>query len=284
MSPTLPRSHVVSSASSSPMTRTRSLALALCLTVAAGCGGAGRGVRHHASIEDLRARAAASPSDPDAQSALAEAELLLEGGDPERQRPAIDGALRLSPNSARLHFLSAVEHDTHGRLSSALDEHLRVLALVANDDDALARAMAEVSLATLADYDDSVPDFSTRVQAALEPLTTSPAVLGPAAFDAASSLLLELAHRRGDIDAVRALASAMGCVTEARVAGPFGPRALLGFDRELPPDAPGPLAAHYELGRAVAIARAARSRPAAACSRWARVPSAGRARPSWRPR
>lgn len=233
--------------STSSMTRTF-FSLCLVLTLAAGCGGAGRGVRHHANIDDIRARAAANPNDPDAQSALAEAELLLEGGDPARQRAAIDGALRLSPNSASLHYLSAVEHDTHGLLSSALDEHLQVLALVADDTDPSSRAMAEVSLATIADYDDSVPDFVTRVTAGIGPLVSSPTVLGPAAYNAASSLLLELAHRRGDLEEVHTLASAMGCVTEARVAGPFGPRALMGFDRELPPDAPGPLADHYALG------------------------------------
>lgn len=213
-----------------------------------GCGGAGHGVGHRDDIDVIRARAAAAPDDPAAQAALAEAELLLEGGDPEVQRAAIDRALSLAPDDLRLHFLSAVEHDTHGELAAALDEHLAVITTAASLDDPFARALAEVSMATIADYDDSVPGYVARVRAALEPVADAPGGLGIAAFHAANTLLVELAHRRGDLDEVHARTERMGCVTHARLAGPFGPRSLLGFDRELPPDAAGPLTDHYDLG------------------------------------
>lgn len=236
------------STSLSPMNRALLLLLSSVLLGAqlVGCGGAGHGVSHRDDIDEIRRRAAAAPSDPAAQSALAEAELLLEGGDPEAQRAAIDRALSLSPDDVRLHFLSAVEHDTHGELSAALDEHLRVIGLAGGDT--FSRALAEVAIATIADYDDSVPEYATRVRAGLEAAVASPEALGPAAFHAANTLLVELAYRRADLDEVRRRAAAMGCVTHARLAGPFGPRSLLGFDRELPPDAPGALADHYELG------------------------------------
>lgn len=222
--------------------------LSIVAALAAGCGGAGHGVRHHDTIEDIRRRAAESPNDPNAQAALAEAELLLEGGDPEAQRAAIDRAMALRPDDIRLTYLSALENDTHGRLSAALDDHLRVLVLAAGSGSVEDAALAEVSVATIADYDDSVPGFADRVRAGLETFTGAADVLGPAAFHAANSLLVELAHRRGDMGALRERTERMGCIVRARIAGPFGPRALLGFDRELPPDAPGPLAPSYDLG------------------------------------
>ena len=241
--------------STEPRSRTVRIALCLALSLAsfAGCGGTPRAGRAGASIDELRRRAASSPSDPAAQRALAEAELLLDGGDPSAQRAAIDRALALAPDDLGLHFLSALEHDTHGALSAALDEHLYVLGHAAGAAHPLAHELAEVSAAAIADYDDTVPDYVARVSAVLEPALADAGAaetrgLGPAAFLAASSVLVDFAYRRGDMEAVRARTARMGCLTSARVAGPFGPRALAGFDRDLPPDADAQLADRYDLG------------------------------------
>lgn len=255
------------------MTRTfsrgamRTFSLSLVLFLALGCGGTRPSGRHGLSIDEIRRRAEDAPNDPAAQRALAEAELLLEGGDPSAQRAAIDRALALAPDDLGLHFLSAVEHDVHGALPLALDEHLWVAAHAAGSTDPLAHELAEVSVAAVADYDDGVPDYAARVTAVLEPATAaegagSEAGMGPAAYLAASALLSELAYRRGDMEVVRAMSERMGCMTSARVAGPFGPRALLGFDRDLPPDAAATLAASYDLGpgRGVRETRAVEAR------------------------
>src|SRR5262249_31386615 len=86
-----------------------------------------------------------------------------------------------------------------------------------------------------------------RVRTALAPLLNEPRLSTPARYTL-GSLLVQLAYRRGDRDAAQALATQLGCVTNLRAVGPFGPRELLGFD-DAQPVAPGqPLAASYDLG------------------------------------
>src|SRR5690606_24488878 len=82
----------------------------------------------------------------------------------------------------------------------------------------------------------------------LERVLADPGRLGLPAREAASSWLIGRAHRRGDPAGAARIASEVGCVREVRLAGPFGPYALLGFDEALPAEGRGPLAERYDLG------------------------------------
>ncbi|MDB4984857.1 MAG: hypothetical protein JWN04_35 [Myxococcaceae bacterium] len=62
--------------------------------------------------------------------------------------------------------------------------------------------------------------------------------------------LLSQATQAGEVERGRGYAVEAGCLQHFEVAGPFGPRELLGFDQTLPPEAPGPFAASYDLGPA----------------------------------
>jgi tetratricopeptide (TPR) repeat protein len=215
-----------------------------------GCGAVGTTTPRFPGIDEIRRRAEANPNDAEAQRWLAEGELTMEGGDTTRARAAIDHALALSPEDPDLLFMSAMENNLHGRLSLALDDVLHAIAAARTSTSPRAPFVAEAAASAISDYDGSVPGFGDRVRTAIAPIVDDPGHIGPAARALLGGLMVELAYRAGDVRRVSEVASTLGCATTYRVAGPFGPRALIDFDRALPPEEPGPLAASYDLGAA----------------------------------
>ena len=220
----------------------RSIPLVLVLLLGAlGCTRGGGETPREPTLAELRERAEATPRDPAAWRTLAIAELFREDGDPARVKPTVDHALELSPEDARLHFVRGMEAFLHGRPDEALDGYVSSFEHAAGQDP----AMAEVALGSLAELSELTGAFDeaidTRVRAVL-PRTS----IGPRA--AAASLLIDLAYRQGDLEAVKAAAASAGCVEQWRVAGPFGPRDLLGFDETHAASGPGPMADAYDLG------------------------------------
>lgn len=214
--------------------------------VALACSGTQHGARP--TIEDLRRRAAERPDDPDAQRALAEAELLLEGGDAARAAAQIERARGLAPDDLGLVFLAATERELHGTPSAALDDYLEVIRRAVSSEDPLAPAYATVAAAEIESLDDAVEGYAERVASALAPIHAAPGNLGDEARATIGDVLIDIAYRRAELARVAELVEAGGCVPAWRVAGPFGPRHLLGYDAELPPDADATLADAYELG------------------------------------
>ncbi|MFK7984980.1 MAG: DUF3857 domain-containing protein [Sandaracinaceae bacterium] len=229
------------------MTLHRTLLSLSCLLFVA-CGGA----RHAETltIDDVRARAESAPDDPAAQRALAEAEFLMRGGDPARVEDAFERARRLNPDDLGLVFLGAVEREMHGHPSDALDAFLDVIARSRTSADPRAAAFAQVAAAEIEGLDDAVPNFADRVAEGLGPIHAEPGGIGDGARATIADLLIDIAYRQGNVDRVAALTAAQRCGTEWRIAGPFGPRHLLGFQQALAPDTDDTLSGEYELGPA----------------------------------
>jgi hypothetical protein len=229
--------------------RTTSSLLALWLALAlVGCG-AGTSPRSTIpNVDDYRRRAAAAPNDPEAALARAEAELFVNGGDTAAAGPAIARAIELGASGLRAQMLVAIDADLHGRHVDALGAYLGTLESAARSDDPWAPVLAEVAVASIVEYDDSVPGFVARVRPIFERLFAEPGAIGPIARHAIGNVLIDFAYRRGELDAVRAVVAGQRCLPAFRVIGPFGPRQLLDFDRALPPEEPGPLADEYDLG------------------------------------
>ncbi|HEY8428907.1 MAG TPA: DUF3857 domain-containing protein, partial [Sandaracinaceae bacterium] len=237
--------------------------LALALLALVACGGPAH--PRAPTIEELRLRARQLPNDPDAQRALAEGELLLANGDPSRAGAQIERALALAPDDVRLHYLRAVERELHGHLSAALDAYLEVIRRAVASEEPLAPALAEIAAAEIEALEDSVPRYAERVEEALAPVHARPGRAGEAARSTIADVLIELAYRRADLARVRMLAQAQRCATEWRIAGPFGPRHLLGFDRRLAPEEDAALAERYDLGPGRGV-RETRTAAARGCS------------------
>lgn len=244
----------------------RSFTLVLCLALAlVGCPVNTGTTPHLLQIDDLRRNAQQHPNDPDAIYALAEGELLAPAGDATAARAAIDRALELRPTDPRTFFLSALEHNMHGRLAAGLEAVLRTVETSVDSDDPRASDLAEAAASAISDYDGSVPGFAQLVSIRMAPIVEHPGHAGIAARFTISQLLIELAYRHGDLARVAELSSSVHCSTAWRVAGPFGPRALLQFDEPLPPEESGPLAESYDLGPA-RHTRATRDIEAAGCA------------------
>lgn len=223
------------------------VAIASLAIVAVGCGGATPHGATTPSAADYRARAAASPDDPVAALLRAEAELFSTGGDTTQARDAIRRAAELGASPLKTRLLAGIEADLHGRLAEALGAYLGVVSEASTSSDPWAPVIAEVAVASIAEYDDTVPNFVAQVQPIFEAAYASPRI-GSRARWAIGNLLADFAYRRGDLEGVSAIATAQRCATSVRVAGPFGPRQLLDFDRRLAPEEAGPLADSYDLG------------------------------------
>ena len=239
--------------------RRRASSLALtCLALAlggAGCGGGsgtGRTTTPTAEptaplpIEAVRAAAAAAPDDAAAQLALLDAELHDEGGDPARWDALATRVGELADGNPRAHLMIARVAYLHGEPAQAAEHYLR--AIEAAQAAPGAAAIAEVAASGLGDMGSLAPNMPTAVAARIATILANPGHIGGATVSSLTGILLSFAYRAGDLAQVRALASAMGCVTSYRVAGPFGPEVMAGFDRSYPAGGAGPLADRYDLG------------------------------------
>ncbi len=227
------------------------LALASLVVVSSlsACGGAQHPSQQPPGIAELRARAVAHPHDARAQREVAVAELLSPGGDTQRAGPALSHALALAPQDATLLLLRGVDEVMDGHPGEALDALLDSLdSASAGEAGADSPLIAEIAASSADELTEAAPDFVARAKPRLEHLLAHPGHIGIAARERIASTLIELAYQRGDAEAVRGLAQGQGCITQWKVAGPFGPFSLLGFDQHFAPDHPGPLAAQYDLG------------------------------------
>lgn len=226
----------------------RKLLLTIPLLLVA-CGGAqtgGSGAPR--AIDALRARVAASPDDPALAAELASAELLWEGGEIDRARPAIERALAMTPDDPVLHFLSAIEHEQRGRMAEAFEAELAAIERARTSPSPYGPAIAEVLVGYAGSRENDVRDHRARLEEAMRRLVDEPGHVGMPAHVASAWMLARLAQRRGDADAGTAAAQRAGCIQAARVAGPFGSTPMIAFDHPVPAEGRGPLAERYELG------------------------------------
>ncbi len=224
------------------------LAMSFGLPSLSACGGAPLPTRPLPRLEALRRAARDAPDDPNAWHRLAFAEAAWPGGDPTSAREALQRALRLQPQDARLRWLAGLHAHAHGRHREALEHLLVALERAANppgDPEAAAAALA--TLPMLRDLQsDAWRDALPRLRALLAP--TFREALGDAFFALAmEAQRMALAH--GDVEGASRAARAAGCVSRWRVAGPFGQRPMLDFLGTFPPDEhpDAPLRDRYQL-------------------------------------
>jgi cellulose synthase operon protein C len=239
------RSFTVDNLASS-FTRNRVLGLSLLLAlVISACGAS---VVSRPSLVELRARASQSPGDGRIQGALALSEMFDERGDLARARAPLDRAVRAAPADIRLQLLSGIYRELYGEPEGALEAYLKTIELAVDSTEADAVYLSEVAThladALLSGGTRGAPQAFERAERVFAHRSQ---LAAPARF-ALGELLIERAYRKGDLAAVKRIAQALGCVTEWKVAGPFGPRSLLDFDRPDRVSTARPLQDRYDLG------------------------------------
>lgn len=227
---------------------TRPLALVALSVLSLSCGHAKQTRNRVSAIAILRERAVKEPNDKRLWQELAVAEHFMDGGDPERARKALERAKLLNGENLRLSFVEAEEHVLEARPTRAFDAYLRVLHDAPDAEDPLASWLVEATFAALVDMNDAVDDFRPRFVAALTELEQQRDKLSLTAVHQLSMQRMTQALREGNLTEAEAATREAGCIQRAEVAGPFGPRELLGFDRTFEAEKPGPLAAEYDLG------------------------------------
>jgi len=226
----------------------RSLFLWLCACALAGCATLSGSAPN--TLAELQRRAASDPRDPSVQRDVALGELFMPGGDPSRAQAALARARALSSTDPALLYAQGLLYDLHGQPNAALEAYLSTIEQAIVTHDPAAQILLETVSASVLGQSGLARDFAERVRSRLSPLLAAAESrdLSLAARAALSDVLLPLALRRGDLAEVKRLAQQLGCATQIRVAGPFGPRDLLGFDEPPPADLSRPLGDSYDLG------------------------------------
>ncbi len=199
------------------------------------------------TLESLREDAEANPRDAARWRTLALAEAFDNGSDPKKLDAELKHALELAPQDPALVYTRALLADVHGKPAVALDGYLKTIELAVGSPKPEAQALVEVASYAVLGQSGMSRGYVEAVQQRLSPVLKG-APLSAAARGAIGDALVPLAFRRGDLTAVNNLATALGCAQNFRVAGPFGPRELLGFDEKPRVDPGQPLAASYDLG------------------------------------
>jgi len=224
--------------------RTSTLILLVALAIA--CGGRPT-VPTRPSLEALRSRAAAAPSDLELQATLVVAEALANEGDPRVALTALSRGTGLPSDRADLVFLHGLLNEVTGNPDHAYDNYARALQIAHRSADLTSLRITEVAVAGIAGLFDAVEHYNERTRTLLEPLVDGTNLHSPARH-AALNLLQSLAQRRGDVADSRKLTALEGCITQFQVAGPFGPHALMGFDETFAPETDSTFAENYDLG------------------------------------
>ncbi|MCS6799847.1 MAG: DUF3857 domain-containing protein [Myxococcota bacterium] len=229
----------------------RSAPFTAVVLILTGCGAAS--VRSRAPVDDvaaLRRHVEANPTDARAWRTLALLESFDGRGEVARAERTLERARALLPDDPWLCYAHAVERETRGRLDEALSGWLDLLDSVARPTrsrEPEARWLAEAALEAIEALEDRAPDWRAAVG---DRIARRAAIwrLDAEARARLAALRIELGYRAGDLAAVASAAEQAGCITRWRVAGPFGPRELLGFDGPWPAVGPGPMVEVHDLG------------------------------------
>lgn len=215
--------------------------------VLSGCGE--RGKSELREVDRLRLAFERDPGDLRTARLLAEAELFTYEGEPPRARAPIARLKSADPSDPVPALLEAELSVLLGEMRDAGEAYLTAISLASKRDDALSQAILESAigdLGALASYLPARPRIFDAFQALFEDETLR---LGLPVHSRLGSQLIAEAYRKGDAALAMARAATIGCIAEYRVAGPFGPHNLLGFDDSLPPERDGVLRQEYELGK-----------------------------------
>lgn len=210
------------------------------VTLATACGGANLEVKDPL----VRARRAAESSkDGEVVGRWLLAELLAPGGEPTQATSARAALDALNPRATGVYASIArgVDDESHGRLGAAAGEFLDAIAATQGFDGPEVELLARYASRHLVELRSSVPHLWTTAKPIVEGAIQHPSHLGPTARNTLVTYWAAEEHAAGSTrpwDDV--LEENLGCIDQARFAGPFGRVAPGDATRHFDAENPGP--------------------------------------------
>lgn len=209
------------------------------LGVALGTGGcAHEGQVKEPAVADLRKGAAAS-KDGELVGRWLLGELVSPGGDAKqavRARKRLDelGAHGLLADLAR-----GFDDSVHGRLANVSASYVAAVEAARESKDPRAPLFAWLAAHDAAGYRHASPGFWEKNKARIEGLLRAPGGIGWRARLELAQWWAGETHSAAVTNAEKLVAEQQGCVTDLRLAGPFGRNAPRDTLRAFPPESPG---------------------------------------------
>lgn len=214
-----------------------SLSIAACL-VFVGCVSGARPPRE-AAIAQLRAEGP-KLSDPEAAGTWLLREMLSPGGD---RKSAIRARARLDALGAggmRAALARGLDDALHGRLATAAEHYLEAVRAARESRDELAPIVGWFAANRAVSLSHDAPDLWKRWKTFVERAIVEPRSIGWRARGELVEWSIDQAWTEGATDMDRRAVALYGCLTNARIAGPFGRGAPTDATRRFAPENPGP--------------------------------------------
>lgn len=210
-----------------------------------GCVSGCTGARPAESpLSSIRTEARTS-DDPELAGRWLLAELISPGGSTGGAQKARARLEALGKGGMLASLARGLDDGLHGRLTSASDHYLEAVRAARNATDTLAPIVAWFS-ANRALSSSSTPDLWKKWQPEVETWIADPKSLGWRARSELAEWTLDQAWAAGIVDVDRRAIQVYGCLTKARIAGPFGHGAAIDAVRHFPPERPGPWSERWD--------------------------------------
>lgn len=217
--------------------------LAACAVVLGACASGQRGAQP--KVAELR-RSAPTAKDGELVARWLLGELVSPEGDAHRAASARKRLDELAANGLLASLARGFDDSEHGRLSKVSASLLSVVEAARTSKDPRAPVFAWYAAHEAAGYRHASPDFWRKNQARVEGLLREPGGIGWRARLELAEWWTEETRAAAVADADKRSVEQQGCLTELRLAGPFGRNAPRDTLRAFPPELPGAWAARWE--------------------------------------
>ncbi len=219
---------------------------ALALTAALALGACATEQRvPQPKVAELR-RSAAKEKDPEAVGRWLLGELVSPGGDAREAEKARKRLAELGGRGLLASLARGFDDGQHGRLSRVSASLLDVVEAARASSDPRAPLFAWLAAHDAAGYRHASPNFWKKNHAAVEGLLRAPGKIGWRARLELAEWWAEETRAAAVVGADKQVAEQQGCMTELRLAGPFGRNTPRDTLRPFAAEAPGAWAARWE--------------------------------------
>jgi tetratricopeptide (TPR) repeat protein len=219
--------------------RARLLGLVPALVAAVGCGAHSQKLGANPPLTELR-KDAPKTDDPEEAGIWLLEEMIGAGGDAARAKVARARLDALGGHGMFASLGRGVDDALHGRLAQASDHYLEAVSAARDSLDPRAPIVAWFSANRAVSLGRQSPDLWKRWKPFVEDALRAPRAIGWRARSELVEWAIDQASAEGDGDVDERTVALYGCLTSARMAGPFGRGAPSDAVRAFPPEASTP--------------------------------------------